>query len=281
MNAARADALTDGDRARFHDFEHAGWSEVAGSYADAIGPLTARTAEPLLDAAHVGRGASVLDIASGPGQVAAAAAGRGARAIGLDFAESMVKLASRLHAGIEFRIGDAGALPFPDSSFDAVVSNYGMPHFADPERAIAEAFRVLRAGGWYAYSCWRPPEEARGFGLVFDAIRAHGDMNVPVPPGPAMYAMGEPETAQPVLEAAGFRSVRSQVLPLTWRLTDPDHLFAAMWEGTVRSAALLRGQNSEAVPAIRAALRTALEPFARDGGYELPMPTLIVSGRRP
>jgi len=281
MNAPRTDALTRDDRSRFRDFEHAGWSGVSTFYHDAFAALTSQAVEPLLDAAQVGSGASVLDVATGPGMVAAAAARRGARPIGLDFAEPMVKLASRLHPGIEFRLGDAGELPFDDRSFDAAVSNYGMPHFADPERAIAEGFRVLRPGGGYAYSCWRPPGEARGFGLVFEAIRAHGDPDVPVPPGPPMYAMGEPETAQPVLEAAGFRGVRSTVVVLTWRLANADDLFAHMWEGTVRSRALLHGQPPDAVPAIRAAVRTAIAEFAADGGYAVPMPTLIVSGRRP
>src|SRR5258705_534213 len=130
---------------------------------------------------------------------------------------------------------------------------------------------------------WPPPPcgEARGFGLLFEAVRAHGDMNADVPPGPAMYAMGEPATALPVLEAAGFRTVRSSVVPLVWRLANADDLFDHMWEGTVRSSALLHAQAPAALPAIRSAIRAALAAFARGDGFELPMPTLIVSGRHP
>src|SRR5205809_6238429 len=59
---------------------------------------------------------------------------------------------SDLSPEIEFREGDAEALPFPEASFDAVVMNFGMLHLAHPERAVAEAFRVLSAGGRFAFT---------------------------------------------------------------------------------------------------------------------------------
>src|SRR6185437_15992454 len=118
------------DPAAFRDFEHAGWTSNVSEYEAAFARITRQAVGPLLDAVHLRRGARLLDVATGPGYVAAAAAERGAKAVGIDFQE-----------------GDAEAIGFPDGGFDAVVINFGMLHLARPERAIAEAARVLKPGG--------------------------------------------------------------------------------------------------------------------------------------
>ena len=72
-----------------------------------------------MDAVGLRQGVRLLDIATGPGYVAAAAAARGARAVGLDFAAPMVAHARTMNPAVEFQEGGAEALPFPDHSFDA------------------------------------------------------------------------------------------------------------------------------------------------------------------
>jgi ubiquinone/menaquinone biosynthesis C-methylase UbiE len=105
----------------FKAFESAGWSRQANTYGRVSGAITARFVDPLLDAARVWAGMRVLDVATGPGHVAAAAAGRGAEPVGVDIAERMLAVARRDHPRLDFRPGDAEALPFADASFEAVV----------------------------------------------------------------------------------------------------------------------------------------------------------------
>ena len=86
----------------FHDFERAGWERAAEYYSDAFGSLTEQTVGPLLKAAGVTSGARVLDVATGPGSVAAAAAALGARPVGIDFSPQMVALAREQHPSLVF-----------------------------------------------------------------------------------------------------------------------------------------------------------------------------------
>jgi SAM-dependent methyltransferase len=265
----------------FHDFEQTGWERAAEHYSDAFGALTTQTAPALLHAVRAGRGTRLLDVASGPGFVAASAAESGAFVIGLDFASAMVNEARRRHPAIEFREGDAQALPFAEASFDAVVMNFGMLHLARPDEAIAEARRVLQPGGRYAFTVWAGPEQAVGFGMTLRAIETLGNRNVPLPEGPPFFRFSDAGATRRTLEQAGFIDVEVRELALTWRVASAEAVFEALSRGGVRTAAVLRAQTPEALAAIRDAVRRGVESYARDGGFEIPMPAVLASATRP
>jgi SAM-dependent methyltransferase len=268
------------DASAFHDFEHAGWERAAEFYGSAFGGLTAQTAGPLLDAVGTTAGMRLLDVASGPGFIAGAAADRGATVTGLDFSSAMVAEARVRHTGIAFREGDAEALPFDAATFDAVVMNFGLLHLARPEAALAEAHRVLRAGGRYAFTVWAAPDRAVGFGLVLRAIQEVGRLDIQLPEGPPFFRFSAPDECRRTLEQASFGETAVQELPLTWRLSSPDAVFEALSRGGVRTAAVLRAQTPEVLNKIRAAVRRGVEDYAKDGGFVLPMPAMLASASK-
>lgn len=267
----------------FRDFEHRGWStkDIAADYHEHLSGVSTQAVEALLDAAGVGRGTRVLDVATGAGYAAGAAAKRGAEAVGLDFSTAQLALARRHYPDVAIREGDASALPFQDGGFDAVVSNFGMPHFPDPDAFLREAFRVLKSGGRIAFSVWALPQEAVGLGIVYDTVQAHGRMDVPLPPGPSFFLFSESAQCEQSLRAAGFRSVDVKRVPQVWRMASPDDHFEAIMKGSVRAAALLRAQTPEALAAIRDAARKAVAAYARNGMIELPMPAVVAAAERP
>ena len=264
----------------FHDFEHAGWERAAEHYVDVFATLTKDTADPLLDAAGVHAGTRLLEVACGPGFISGIAAGRGAQVVGLDFSSAMIAAARRLHPGIEFREGDAEALPFDAGAFEAVVMNFGMLHLARPDTAIAEARRVLTPGGRYAFTIWAGPEQAVGFGMVLRAIEAYGKSDVGLPEGPPFFRFSSADECRRTLEQAGFDEVNVTTLPLTWTMKSSDAVFDALIRGGVRTSAILRAQTTDALAKIRFAVGHAVEQYPHGAGFALPMPAVMASGRR-
>ncbi|MGE5816753.1 MAG: class I SAM-dependent methyltransferase [Deltaproteobacteria bacterium] len=263
---------------RFREFEHSGWEAIPEPYHQAFGNLTTQAIEPLLNAVGTKKGIRIIDIASGPGYVAAAAAERGATVLGIDFSTAMVAHAQRLHPGVEFREGDAEELPLGNSLFDAAVMNFGILHLGRPESALGEAYRILRTGGRFAFSVWSSPQEAIAFGIVLRAVDLHGEPRVALPEGPPFFRFSDPEECTRGLRIARFEERTVTKIRQLWRLPAGDSLFNAMKDGTVRTAALLRAQKPTVLNKIRDAIREALEEYRKGDVVELPMPAWVASG---
>src|SRR5256885_1118907 len=99
-------------------------------------------------------------------------------------------------------------------------------------RPYDDAFRVLRAGGRFAFTVWAKPEEAVGFGIILDAIRKHGNPDVPLPPGPPFFRFSDASECDKVLKIAGFRNVDVRKVPQVWRFSASGLLFEAFRSGS-------------------------------------------------
>lgn len=268
--------------AGFAAFQRAGWERVAERYAARWPSLTAQFGPALLAAAGVGPGAVVLDAGSGPGDVAEAARRRGATAVAYDLSRAMAVLARSRYPGLASCRGDAQLLPFRDGAFDAIVMNFVLLHVPAPERALAEAARVVRPGGRLAFTVWAEPERSPGEAITETAFKAHVDPSRTPPPGPAAFGFGSLAERREKLERAGFRgaSLTAELVTAVWRVPSSDYLFDAEREGTVRTGGLLALQTPETLAAIRRAVAENARPYAVPEGLAVPYGAYVVAVTR-
>ena len=201
-------ALSNSEAERLRAFERQGHDALATSYHAFFAAVTALATNPLLDAVHLRPGIRLLDVATGPGALAAEAANRGARPVGIDLSPQMIELARRLHPAIDFREADVERLPFADDTFDAVVCAFGLGHFPRPEVAVAECVRTLLPGGRVAFSWWDDPSRQRIQGIFRDAIAEVGvSMPPDVPQGHDVYRFSNTGEFLRLLKVAGLTEV--------------------------------------------------------------------------
>ena len=154
------------------------WS--SGDYA-AVAQLIVEPALALVQAAEIAPGMDVLDVATGTGNVAIAAAKRGALVVGVDLTPELPENArARADAAgvrVDFREGNAGQLAFADESFDRVLSTFGVQFAHDPHTAAVELVRVCRPGGLIGVCSWTPDGvPGRYIELLKRHLSARGDV---------------------------------------------------------------------------------------------------------
>ena len=269
------------DLEAFRNFERTTHDKLAESYYDAFSAVTNGAIEPLLKAAHVGNGTRLLDVATGPGTLAAKAAECGARVIGIDIAPAMIELAHTLHPHLDFREGSAEELPLDSSSFDAVISSFGVGHFSRPERVLAEFARVLVSKGRVALSWWDGFGKNRINGIFFEAISELG-ISAPgaLPAGPAVDRFSDPNEFAVILRAAGFEVVGIDYISFSHSLKSVDEFWDLALGSVVRVSTLIGAQNADVQQRIRAKVEQIAQQYESANGLQIPIAFRVIAGIR-
>jgi ubiquinone/menaquinone biosynthesis C-methylase UbiE len=263
------------------DMERNHWQTHAPAYDDLAGPMTRAAAASLLDAVGARPGMRLLDVCCGPGYGAGQAAARGANASGIDLSPTMIFEAQRLYPAAEFAVGDAELLDFAECTFDAVICAFGLLHLPAPDRAISEAFRVLKSGGRYAWTVWCSPDKAEFLGIAVKATAAHADMNVALPPAPPLFQFADTVIATAALQRAGFTDVASRELPVSFVGDHPEDAWRWFANITVRAMAVFRLQTPEIQRRITASVIEAASAYAVAGKISIPCTAVMYSATKP
>ncbi len=254
--------------------------ETAERYEELFVPAFFAQWVPMLcDAAHLRNGQRVLDVGCGTGVVTRAAASRvepGGRVIGLDLNEAMLRVARRVSPRLDFRHGDAASLPFPDQSFDVVLSQMALMFFPDPGRSLAEIGRVLRPGGTAAVLVPGPLEHQPGFApFVASAARHVGPdaLNLLT----TYFTCGDAERLTGRLAATGLREIQVSARSGWYRAPSAE----AMVRTEVDSTPLGQRIDEGTYRRLRYDAIEALTAFIRaDGTFAAPFECLVATGHK-
>lgn len=197
-----------------------GWKKHDGLVVDNWAPM----GEALLEATGVRPGFSVLDAATGtgePGLTAARRVGNG-HVIGSDIAGDMLKIAAAKArelgiANYETKQCDESTLPFPDSSFDAVICRLGVMYFPDIQTALREMARVVKPGRAVALSTWSEPQKNPWAAIASRIVNEALSIQPPPPGAPGLFRCAIPGALRGHLAAAGLRNVSETEVSGTMR----------------------------------------------------------------
>ncbi len=229
--------------------------------------LFAPWASYLVERANPKPGEHVLDIACGTGIVARTAAlrpGMQGNVIALDVNPEMINtartIAERDHIAIEWHVGPAEQLPFPDKSFDLIFCQFGLMFFTDRHKALKEMHRVLRKGGRVVLSVWQGLDRHPFYQTLHEVSLQHlGKSSVQ-----AVFALGNFDEFRNILTNSGFQHVEIEPVSITAHFPSPEEFLA--WEIDVDPGATpaLQNLNIEDQQVILAGVRQGMQSAVDD-----------------
>ena len=180
----------------------------------------------------------------------------------------MVAVARQNHPQIKFEEANAEQLPFDAGSFDVVVSNYVVHHFARPDVVFLEISRVLKPGGRFVFAVWGKPEEQSSIGAFFGAVTAHHNVEE-LPHGP-LFGVTELNVYEPLLAQAGLRECQLSTHAVEWTLDSLNPMLQGYWDWG--NMAML---PEDIQGKIKKTTVENAQPYQQNGKYVLPHSALL------
>ena len=214
------------------------WNLVADGYAETTMIVFEQFADEAIAASKLKPGATVLDVACGPGTLALRLAQTAGKVHGIDFSEAMLavfnnKIAAAGLRNIELHCGDAQALPYADETFDAAFSLFGLMFFPDRGKGFKEIHRTLKPGGSVAITSWAPVDQSPAMQTMFGALRA---IKPDLPqPQRSVTTLENPDVFRQEMIDAGFRNVEIRSVTKPFPVTT----IPEFWNDMVRGSAPL------------------------------------------
>ncbi|NDJ34101.1 MAG: methyltransferase domain-containing protein [Chloroflexi bacterium] len=189
------------------------WDDMAEGYEVRAHPFSLRYARAMLARLPVGPGVRYLDVATGTGAAALAAAELGAEVVAIDFSGKMIeRLSARSVRNIDARQMNGQALMLPDTSFDVTVSVFGVMLFEDWNKGLREMNRVTKPGGAAAVVTWKDPNGGGINQMIRQICRdVYPDIKLP-PPAAGRIELSDPERLAKAIRDANFDSPNVEVL---------------------------------------------------------------------
>jgi ubiquinone/menaquinone biosynthesis C-methylase UbiE len=247
-----------------------------------VAPLFLPWIPQLFDRVELAPADRVLDVACGTGIVAREARRRqdmAGHAVGVDVNEQMIAVARAIEPEIDWRVGDAAALPIAaNESFDVVLCQQGMQFFPDKPAAAREMRRALAPGGRVAVSAWSALDEAPFVRALYDvAVRQFGPFT------DRRHSYHDANALQQLLADAGFRDVHVETVTRAIRFDDPHTFlrlnamaFVGMSDG---GAAMTPEQRTAATDALVAASAAVMRRYVHAGNLVFEIATNLAVAR--
>jgi enediyne biosynthesis protein CalE5 len=256
------------------------WSELIDSAAGAI-------SERLVELAGVGPGSRVIDVAAGYGEPslsAAKVAGPEGKVVATDISAEMLAYGrERAKAAgldnIEFVEADASSLDFPERSFDAALSRWGIIFEPDGEGAAARVRGFLKPGARMAISSWGPPERVPFLGIPMRTAMERLDVPPPPPGTPGPLSRPTPEAIGGLLKGGGFSDVRVEEAEVTIEWESPEEFTTFIREIAPPITAMIEPHPEDVQKQTWDAItEAAREVAAGDGTVTLTSQVLMATG---
>jgi hypothetical protein len=173
---------------------------------------------------------------------------------------------------------DLGAIE--EGSFDAAISRVGLIYFPDQQAALTGMLRALRSGGSVAAIVYSTPERNGFFSVPVGIIRRHAELPPPAPGQPGPFSLGQPGAVEEALTAAGFRDVRTRIVPSPVRMGSAAECLRFERESFGALQQMLSGLDDEGRQAAWDEVAQALTAFEGPGGFEGPCEMIVAVGVR-